>query len=114
VRIFGREPTLWLQFIAGVLGVGVAVGLPGLSVDQAAAIIAVVTAVFAVVNAVMVRPVAPAAFTGLVASGAVLLAAYGFTVSQPTLAAVQTAVLAVLALLTRAQVTPVGRHQATP
>ncbi|GAB3856523.1 hypothetical protein GCM10029963_53040 [Micromonospora andamanensis] len=106
MKIFGREPTLWIQALSAMLGVLVTFGVPGLSATQAAAIVAAVSAVFAAINAALVRPVAPAAFTGLVTAFAVLVAAYGLDVSQETVGAVQLTVVAVLALLTRTQVTP--------
>ena len=106
MKLFGREPTLYIQAISALLGVAVTFGIDGLSAEQSAAIIAVLSAVLAAVNATMVRPVAPAAFTGLVTAVAVLVAAYGLDVSQETVGAVQVAVVGVLALLTRNQVTP--------
>ncbi|MEU4777457.1 hypothetical protein [Micromonospora sp. NPDC023633] len=106
MKIFGREPTLYIQALSALLGVFVTFGLPGLSATQAAAIVAVLSALLAAVNAAMVRPVAPAAFAGLVTALAVLVAAYGMDVSQETVGAVQVAVVGVLALLTRTQVTP--------
>jgi hypothetical protein len=54
----------------------------------------------------MTRPIAPQAFTAIVAAGATAVAAFGFEVSQETVGAVNTVVLAVLTLLTRVQVTP--------
>ncbi len=106
MKILGREPTLVIQAISALLGVFVTFGLPGLSATQAAAIVAVLTAVTTAINAAMVRPIAPAAFTGLVTAIAVLVAAYGLEVSQETVGAVQVAVVGVLALLTRTQVSP--------
>lgn len=106
MKFFGREPTLYIQAISAALGVAVTFGLDGLSATQAAAIVAVLTAVTTAINAALVRPVAPAAFTGLVTAAAVLLAAYGLEVAQETVGAVQVAVIAVLALLTRTQVAP--------
>jgi len=97
VKIFGREPTLYIQALSALLGVAVTFGLPGLSATQAAAIVAVLTAATTAVNAALVRPVAPAAFTGLVTALAVLVAAYGLDVSQETVGAVQVAVVGVLA-----------------
>jgi hypothetical protein len=108
VKIFGREPTLVLQSLSALLAVFVAVGLPNLSAEQAALIIAALTAVLGVVNALLVRPVAPAAFIGLVGAVAALLAGYGLDVSQAVVGAISAAVVSVLALLTRVQVTPVA------
>lgn len=113
MKLFGREPTLYIQALSAMLGVFVTFGVDGLSATQAAAIVAVLSAVLAAVNAAMVRPVAPAAFTGLVTAVAVLVAAYGMEVSQETVGAVQVAVVGVLALLTRNQVTPAADPRAS-
>lgn len=105
-KIFGNEPALITGVLSAALSLVVTLGV-GLSADQAGAWVAVITAAFAVVTAVMTRPIAPAAFTGLVTVVAVLLAAYHFNVSGGTVAAINGTVLAVLTLLTRGQVSPV-------
>jgi len=107
VKIFGREPTLVLQALSAVLGIVVALGLPSLSAEQASLIIAALSAGIGAVNAVMVRPIAPTAFVGLVGAGAALMGAYGLDVSQPVVGAISAATIAVLGLLAREQVTPV-------
>jgi hypothetical protein len=104
--LWGREPALWIAALAALLGIGVTLGLPFLSPGQAAAIVAVLNAAAAVWMAVLTRPIAPAAFTGATAAAAALLAAYGLHLPQETVGAVNVAVLAVLALLTRGQVSP--------
>lgn len=99
------EPTLILQFISAALSLVVALGF-GLSSDQAALIVAAITAVFGAVNAFMVRPIAPAAFTALVGAVAALAAGFGFHLSDGVIAAINGLVITALALLTRHQVTP--------
>lgn len=99
------EPTLILQFVSAALSLVVALGF-GLTSDQAALIVAAITAVFGVVNAVMVRPIAPAAFTALVGALAALAAGFGFHLPDAVVAAVTGLVLTGLALLTRGQVSP--------
>ncbi|MFE9735497.1 hypothetical protein ACFYO9_34140 [Streptomyces sp. NPDC005863] len=84
----------------------VSFGFDGLSAEQSAAIVAVISAVFAATTAVITRPIAPSAFTGLVAAAVALLAAYGLNVGQETVGALNAIVLAVLGLLTRGQVAP--------
>jgi hypothetical protein len=101
-----REPTLILQAVSAVLAILVTFNLHGLSSEQAALIVAAISAVFGVVNAVAVRPVAPAAFTGLVGAAAALLTGYGLNVSPELVASVSAAAVTVLGLLTRQQVTP--------
>lgn len=108
MRIFGREPTLWLQFIAAVAALLVTFEWDGLSAEQAALWVAALTAVVAAVNAALVRPVAPVAFTGLVAAVAALAVGYGLDVTAEQVGMVQAVTVAGLALLVRDQVTPVG------
>jgi hypothetical protein len=108
VASFRREPTLYLQALSALLGIGVAICLPALSAEQAALIVAAASAIIGAVNGAITRPVAPAAFTGLVGAVAALAAAYGFEASQEVVGAVQAAVVTLLALLTRVQVTPVA------
>jgi lipopolysaccharide export LptBFGC system permease protein LptF len=103
--LLGREPALITGALSAALSLVVTLGV-GLSVNQAGAWTAVISGVFAVVTAVTTRPIAPAAFTGLVTVAADLLAGYHFDVSAGTVAAVNGTVLAVLTLLTRGQVSP--------
>jgi hypothetical protein len=108
VKIFDREPTLIIQFVSAILAIMVSTGLPNLSADQATLIVAALTAVLGAVNAIVVRPIAPAAFTGLVAAGAALLAGYGLELSQDIVGSISAAVVVGLALLTRGQVSPLS------
>jgi lipopolysaccharide export LptBFGC system permease protein LptF len=110
-KIFGYEPALIIGALSAALSLVVTLGL-GLTTDQAGAWVAVISGVFAVVTAVTTRPIAPAAFTGLVAVVAALLSAYHFGVAPGTVAAINTMVLAVLTLLTRGQVSPTATAKA--
>lgn len=101
-----REPTLLIAVAASVLGLVVTFGFSWLTTEQAAVIVALLNAILGVVNALKVRPIAPAAFTYLVGAVATLAAAYGLELGQETVGAVNGVVLTVLALLARVQVTP--------
>ncbi|GAA4928671.1 hypothetical protein GCM10023224_04920 [Streptomonospora halophila] len=105
-KIFGREPALILGFISAALGLGTALGVPGLSGEQAALVVAAITAVFGVATAVQTRPIGPAAFTTLVTAVAALAAGYGFDVGPGVVGAVDAMVLTGLSLLMRGQVKP--------
>ncbi len=108
MKIFGREPTLIIQAISAGLSILVAFAVPGLDAETAGLMVAAISATFGVINALMVRPVAPTAFVGLVGAVAALTAAYGLEFSQEQVGAATAATVAVLTLLSRAQVTPVG------
>ncbi|WP_431999342.1 hypothetical protein [Streptomyces sioyaensis] len=95
-----------LNTLSAALGLLVSLGFAGLTAEQAGAIVGIVTAILGAVAAAMTRPIAPQAFTTVVAAGAVLVGAYGYEVSQGTLGAINTFVLAALTLLTRVQVSP--------
>lgn len=108
MRVFGREPTVIVQTLAAILALGVAFKLPNLTTEQAGLIIAAVYAVLGAFNAFAVRPVAPAAFIGLVGAVAALTGAYGLHFSQAQVGSVSAALVSVIVLLTRGQVSPVA------
>lgn len=106
MKIFGREPVVVLNTLSAILGLIVSLGVTSLTAEQAGATVAVVSAVLGGIAAAMTRPVAPQAFTAIVAAGATAVAAFGYEVSQESVGAINTLALAVLTLLTRVQVTP--------
>ncbi|MFL6096081.1 MAG: hypothetical protein ACJ71Y_11585 [Blastococcus sp.] len=106
MKLLGREPVVVLNTLSAILGLVVTLGVTSLTAEQAGATVAVVSAILGGIAAAMTRPIAPQAFTAIVAAGATAVAAFGFEVSQETVGAVNTVVLAVLTLLTRVQVTP--------
>jgi hypothetical protein len=102
-----REPSLYISAIGTILSLVAAFGVHFLTPEQAALAIVVLNAGLGVWNALKVRPVAPAAFTYAVSAVATLVAAYGVHVSAEVVGSVNAAVLAVLALLLRGNVSPV-------
>jgi len=105
-RIFGREPSLWLQGISAALTFFVTFGWDGLSAEQAGLIVFFVSAVLTAWNALLVRPVAPTVWTGVITAGAAVLGAYGLDFSQERVGALVLAVTAVMGILLRQSVTP--------
>lgn len=110
MKIFGREPTLWIGVISSVIVLAGTVGFHWLTGVQAGLFVAAINAIAGAVNAWAVRPISPVAFTYAVGALVALVGSYGLAVSDATLAAVNLAVIAVLGLLSRGQVAP----QATP
>lgn len=101
-----REPVVILNTLSAVLGLIVSLGFTGLTAEQAGVIVALVSAILGGIAAAMTRPIAPQAFTAIVAAGATAVAAFGYEVSQETVGAINTLALTALTLLTRFQVTP--------
>lgn len=107
-----REPALYIGVVSGGLSLLVALNVGSLTSDQAALIVAAITAIGGVATALATRPVAPAAFTALIAAAAALLAGFHYNVAPATIGVINGLVLAVLTLVTRHQVSPVGRASA--
>jgi hypothetical protein len=108
-----REPTAIIGTVAAILAVLVPFGVEGFSAEQVGLINTAMLAVLGAVNAITVRPIAPAVFTYAVSALATLAAAYGFELPAGAVGAIGAAVVAVLALVTRAQVTPAASERGT-
>lgn len=112
VRIFGREPALWVGTISTALSLGTAVGVPGLSQYQVAALVVALNAIAFGVTAWQVRPVAPALFTNVIGALFAVGVAYGFSVTSETVGGVNALAIAVLSLIMRGHVSPTGATEA--
>lgn len=102
------EPVLVTNAVQAALGVVVAFGI-GLTADQTGAILGACGAVLTVIAAVSVRPLQVSAFTGLVTAAAALALSFGVHLPAGGVASANLLVAAVLAVATRAQVTPVAK-----
>lgn len=103
MKILGREPALWISVIGSVLAVLVATNVSFLNAGQAAAIVAVLSAVM---MAVTTRPVAPALFTGVLSAAVALFSEYGMHASDALVGGLTAVVLSVFALVSRGQISP--------
>lgn len=106
MKIFGREPTLYIAVISSAIVLLGTFGLRWLDPEQASLIVVAINAVAAAVNAYAVRPISPVAFTYAIGALVSVAAAYGLNVTQEQLGAINLAIVPILALLTRSQVTP--------
>lgn len=106
MKLFGREPVVVLNTLSAVLGLIVSLAITPLTAETAGAIVGVATAILGAIAAAMTRPIAPQAFTAVAAAGAVLVATFGYEVSQEVLGGINAVILTGLTLLTRVQVTP--------
>jgi hypothetical protein len=104
VKLFGREPALWLGLIGAVLTWAAGLNLDFLTAGQATAI---TTALTGVAAAVLTRPVAPGLYVGAVGLVASLFAEYGLHWSEAAVTGLAGIILAGFALFgIRPQVTP--------
>lgn len=106
MKIFGREPTLWISVITGLVILAGTAGLHWLTGQQAGLIAGAIIALAGAANAFAVRPIAPAAFTYAIAALLAVAGSYGLNFSPETVGALNAIVLPALALITRGQVTP--------
>jgi hypothetical protein len=106
MKIFGREPTLWISFIASLVLLLGTLGFHWLNGDQATLVVVAINAIAAAANAYAVRPISPAIFTYAVGASVAVFAAYGLKVSPETLAMLNGVTVMGLGLLTRGQVSP--------
>lgn len=105
MKIFGRDPVLFLNSLSAILGLAVTFNV-GLTEDQAGWIVAGISATLGAAAAVMTRPIAVQAFTTLVATVASAVAAFGYNVAPTTTAAINGLILAIIMFITRGQVSP--------
>ena len=106
-KILGREPTLYIAFVVTLVTFAGSLGFRLLSPEQAEFWNIAILAIAAAINAAVVRPITPAAFTYAIAVIVQLFASYGLDgVTPEQLGLLQSLVVPALALLTRGQVTP--------
>lgn len=104
IKIFGREPALWLALIGALVTWGVSLGLDWLNAGQATAI---TTGLTALLIAATTRPLAPALFVAAVAPLAALFAEYGLRWSDAGVTGLGGIILAGFAFFgVRPQATP--------
>jgi hypothetical protein len=104
MKIFGREPALWLALVAIVVKLATAFGLD-LTNDQQAVINAVAAAVVGVLVAFSVHDGIGAAVLGLVQAGLALAVGFGLHWSPDQQSTVLSLASALVAMWTRTQVT---------
>lgn len=106
--IFGREPTLWISVISALVIMLGTYGFHWINGNQAALIVVAINALAGAINAYTVRPISPTTFTYAIGSLIALGASYGLNLTPEQIAGLNGAVVPVLALLSRSQVSPVN------
>jgi hypothetical protein len=109
MKIFGREPALWLALVAVAVKLATAFGLD-LSSGQQAVVNAAAAAIVGLVVAVMVHDGISAAVLGLAQAALALAVGFGLDWSAGQQAVVMSAAAALVAMFVRTQVTaPISR-----
>jgi hypothetical protein len=104
IRVFGREPALWVGLLAALGMWGAGMNLSWLSAGQSTAIVA---ALAAVLVAVTTRPVGPGVFVAALAAVAAMFAEYGLHWSDASVTGLGGVIMASFALIgVRPQATP--------
>lgn len=106
MKIFGRYPAAWLSAIVAVLAVVTNVPGSPLTPDMAAWVVTVASALIAVAESVMVRPVTVPMLTGVVRTLVVAVGLFGFEVSAELSGAIVGAITMIFGLLVHANGTP--------
>lgn len=106
LKLFGREPTLWIGVISSLIIVAGTAGFHLLTGQEAALVVVAINAIAGAINAYAVRPISPVAFTYAIGSIVAVAGAYGLNLSIETVAGINAAIIPILALLTRNQVSP--------
>lgn len=104
LKIFGREPALWLALVAVAVKLSTAFGLD-LTNDQQAVINAAAAAIIGVLIALSVHDGISAAVLGLVQAGLALAVGFGLHWSPEQQSTVLSLATAIVAMWTRTQVT---------
>ncbi|MFI6510151.1 hypothetical protein ACIBCT_21305 [Streptosporangium sp. NPDC050855] len=106
MKIFGREPVVWLGAIAAVLAVIVTIPDVGLTAEAAGWIMTIVSGVFAAAEAIMTRPFVVTALTGAVRTVITGFVFFGLPLTEETSGAIVAALNMVLMLVLANSVTP--------
>lgn len=106
-QIFGREPTLWIAALNAIVLIVGSIGLGLFSDVQAGLLVIVVNAIFGIVNALTTRPMSPAVFTYAIGAILAFAGSYGLELPNATVVMLNAAVVPLLALIFRGQVSPV-------
>lgn len=101
-----REPALWLATLQAGLAALVGFKLDWLTAEQAALWVSFANVAIGAVVAWRTRPVAPSLYTTAFTVAVTLLAAYGLDVNQEMVGTINLAIISIVTLLARGQISP--------
>ncbi len=106
MKLFGREPTLWIAVISSAIVLLGTLGFGWISGEQAGLIVVAINGIAGAINAWTVRPISPVAFTYAVGAIVAVVTSYGLELTDPQVGAINALTITILALLSRGQVSP--------
>lgn len=106
MKLFGREPVVWLGAISACLAVLVTIPAVHLTAEAAGWIMVIVSGVFAAGEAILTRPFVVTALTGAVRTILTGVMFFGLPISEETAGMLVAALNAVLMLVLANSVTP--------
>ncbi|MEV4287336.1 hypothetical protein AB0K40_17670 [Nonomuraea bangladeshensis] len=106
VKLFGREPAVWLYVINAVVAFLVTIPAVGLTSEAAGWVMTIANGVVALLVAALTRPFVVSALTGALSTILTGLASFGLPLTEQGTAAFVVLVSAVLGLTLRANVSP--------
>lgn len=92
MRLWGRQPALWISAIGGVLMMLSQFGVHGIDAGLAATVQLLLTAIVTAWTALHVRPVAPTVFAGVITAAAELAMRFGAHLTEAQIASFTTVV----------------------
>lgn len=106
LRIFGRNPLVWLAAIQGVLAFLLTIPDLGLTREVATGVMVILSGLLAAWEAVSARPFVIPALVGAVRTVLLGLVGFGIMIPEATLAAFAGGLALILALITQPNTTP--------
>lgn len=106
MKLFGREPAVWVGVIEAGLTLLVVLGVLGFTSDQTALVMAAVVALFGVVTAYLTQDTMLGVLVGLVKAVIALFIGFGISVSPELTAALIGFVSVLVGLFQRTQTSP--------
>jgi hypothetical protein len=106
MKIFGREPAVWVGFIEASLALLVALSLVNIDHEQTALIMAVVVSLFGVLLAYLTKDTMLGVLVGLTKAAIALAVGFGLTLSAEVTASIIGFVTIAIGFFQRTQTSP--------
>jgi len=106
VKIFGREPAVWLYVINAIVAFLATIPAVGLTEESAGWVMTIASGVVALLVALLTRPFVVSALTGALSTILTGMASFGLPMTEQQTGAFVIMVSAVLGLVLRSNVSP--------